>query len=106
MRFCGTSSVRHDRSRASRSRAHFAHFAYLAGHGRIPAARQLLTSLPRELVQQAHTMKAEGREHIYFQKFFGVWDAFAKVGEVKNQEPTDRVKKVEIADWKDAYAVS
>ncbi|KDQ10751.1 hypothetical protein BOTBODRAFT_115291 [Botryobasidium botryosum FD-172 SS1] len=79
---------------------------YLLGHGRILAARQLLASLPRELVQKAHLMKIEGREHVHFQKFFTVWDAFTDVGEVKAQEPVDRVKKMEILEWKKAYAAA
>ena len=51
-------------------------------------------------------MQIEGREHVHFQKFFAVWDTFTKVGEIRGQEPSDRVKKVEILEWKKVYAVS
>lgn len=77
------------------------------GFARIPAARELMLSIPPEVTSEAVNHPIEGPELIHFRNFFEVWDGFAALNAVRAAEPVDSTaQKLQTLDWRKQYSVS
>jgi len=76
-----------------------------AGFARIPAARELLLTIPPEVTSEAVNYAVEGPELIHFRNFFEVWDGFTALHAVRGSEP-DSGQKLQTVEWRKHYGVS
>jgi len=75
---------------------------YLLGFARIPAAREILLSIPPEVTSEAVNYAIEGPELIHFRNFFEVWDGFTALHTVRGSEP-DSGQKLQTVEWRKHY---
>lgn len=78
---------------------------YLLGFARIPAARELLLSIPPEVTSEAVNYPIEGPELVHFRNFFEVWDGFTALHSVRGAEPADPAQKLQALEWRKQYGV-
>ncbi|KAF8321303.1 hypothetical protein DL93DRAFT_2130809 [Clavulina sp. PMI_390] len=77
---------------------------YLLGFARIPAARELILSIPAEVSREAANHPVDGPELVHFRNFFEVWDGFAALHAVRGAEPADSTaQKIQTVEWRRQY---
>jgi nuclear pore complex protein Nup107 len=79
-------------------------FISFTGFARIPAARELLLTIPPEVTSEAVNYPVEGPELIHFRRFFEVWDGVTALNVVRGSEP-DPTQKLPTLEWRKQYGV-